>query len=253
MKKKKYGLPKYLFLSFAILIAAVVFYVYWIFDVKKQEADVRADIPERNREEANSDISGWEVYQSKDRRFRIDYPGDWKVQTTKFEDLSTHSVYFGEPVNGYYPVMINFDKKPSEIPLKDWVEENAYFSGTFKRGAIESRGMLSNFYIDEAVIGGKRAYRTELLSDTYFIPKMFSGKLDDLYGRCKCDYDEKSVYLESGDTVISITHINNMNGKETVNHLVEKNGRYEVESSDNRYLENKKVFSDMISSFRFTK
>ncbi|MFA6301418.1 MAG: hypothetical protein WC609_03685 [Candidatus Paceibacterota bacterium] len=240
-----------LFSLFIVSIMAVILYVSWSFDSIKPEADNKGDVKKELEENLTSDTAGWKVYYNNDYGFRIDYPGDWNIQVTKYEDLSTHSVYFGKPVNGYYPVMINFYKKPSDIPLNDWVEKNTYFSGTFQKGFVESKGMPSNYYIDKATMGGMEAYKVTLLSDTYFFPKVFKGKLDDYYSRCKCDYDTESIYLLKGNAIIGITHINNMNGKKTSNNLVEKEGKYEVESSDKSYLENKDMFSGMLSSFRF--
>lgn len=236
---------------FIISILVVIFYVSWSFDAIKSGPDTKTGTQKEVEENLASDTAGWKVYYNNDYGFRIDYLADWKVQETKYEDLSTHSIYFGEPINGYYPLMINFYKKPSDVTFNDWVEGNTYLSGTFQRGFVESKGALSNYYIDSIVAGGMDAYKVTLLSDTYFFPKVFEGKLDDYYSRCKCDYDAESVYMLKGDTIIEITFINNMNGKKTSNKLVEKNGRYEVESSDKSYIENKNIFFGMISSFRF--
>ena len=240
-----------LFPLFIVSIMAVIFYVSWSFDAAEPEPYIKADVQKEVEKNLTSDTAGWKVYYNNDYGFRVDYPGDWDVQVTKYEDLSAHSVYFGKPVNGYYPVMINFFEKPSDMTLNDWVENNAYFSGTFNRGFVESKGLLPNFYIEKIEAGGVEAYKATLLSDTYFFPKVFKGKLDDYYSRCKCDHDAESVYVVSSNTVIGITLTNNMDGKKTTNILEEKTGRYEVESSDRSYLENKNIFSGMISSFRF--
>jgi len=250
--KNKKGRELAILLSlFIVLVAAVIFYVSYSFDRKGPGEDAKTGIKSADGEDLKSDIDGWKVYRNDDRRFRIDHPGDWNLQVTKNEDLSTHSVYFGEPVNGYFPVMINFYKKPQEVAFKDWIENNTYLSGTFQRGFVESKGSLPNYYIDKAVMGGMEAYKVTLLSDTYFFPKVFKGNLDDYYSRCKCDYDAESAYILKDDTVIALTHINNMNGKKTSNKLVEKGGRYEVESLDKAYAESKDIFLKMMNSFRF--
>lgn len=250
MSAKKTRSAIFITALFIALILFVVAYVTCSFD-KEQEAGIEAGAEKKMEKNLKSSVAGWRVYYNDGYKFSIDYPGDWKVQETKYEDLSIHSVYFGEPVNGYFPVMINFYKKPSDIAFEDWIENNTYLSGTFQRGFIESKGALSNYYIDKTAMGGIEAYKVTLLSDTYFFPKVFKGKLDDYYSRCKCDYDAESIYLLKGDVIIGITHINNMNGKKTSNNLVEKGGRYEVESTDKSYLENENIFSNMISSFRF--
>ncbi len=235
-----------LFLFFAGLAAAIISYVTYGFDVQKRKIVVEKG----NGAGLKSEMAGWNAYYSEDHKFKIDYPEGWKMQVTKNGDLSTHSVFFGEPVKGFYPVMIIFYKKPSDISFKDWIENNSYFGASFKRGYLESQGLLPSHYIDYASVEGADAYRTLTLSDTYFFSKVPMGKLDDIYHRCKCDYDRESVYILDGDSIIGITLINNMNGKETSNKLAEIDQRYEVESSDKSYIESKEIFSKMISSFK---
>lgn len=251
LKNKKYRSFAIITAMFIVSVAAVIFYVSWSFDAQKPEAEIKAGVKEEGGLDRASDLDGWKVYYSRDYGFALDYPGAWNVEETKNQDLTVNSVYFGKPVNGYYPAVLNFFKKPSGISLKDWVDKNTYFSGTFQKGFVESKGTLPNYYIDKIMIGGTQAYKTTLLSDTYFFPKVYEGKLDDYYSRCKCDYDSESVYVLNGDMIISLTLTNNMNGKKTSNDLVQRNGRYEVESSDRSYLENKRIFSNMTSSFRF--
>lgn len=87
---------------------------------------------------------------------------------------------------------------------------------------MESKGFPSNYYMDEIQVDGNRAFKVTLLSDTYFIPRIYAGNPDRYYFECKCDYDMEPVYFSSGDLIIAVTAIRNMDGQKTKNVLIEK-------------------------------
>jgi len=242
-----------LFSLFAVSIITVIFYVSWSFDAQRPETNVNADAEIGNFAERKSLTPGWKVYRNKYYKISIDYPGDWKVAETEYEDNTVSSVYFGDPVdtNGYYLVSLEVIKKPSDVSFENWVKNNTYYSGLLMKGFVESKGLLSNYYIDKITIHGMDAYKVSILSDKYFFPKVFNGNLDYYNKECKCNYDRESVYVASGDRIFGITLMNNMNGEKTSNKLVEKGGRYEVETADKTYIKSKEIFSKMMDSFRF--
>jgi len=151
-------------------------------------------------------ISGWKVYENKEYGFRIDYPSEWKAEDVKAGDFPVYAVDFISPkFKEYNPARILFEENTSNLSLEEWVDKNKG-SGHFEKGFLESKGFLPDYYIDEIILGGEKAFKTTFLSEGYFAPIVYKDAEYGPFYECgsSCDFDGEGVVVLKGNTIISI-------------------------------------------------
>lgn len=82
---------------------------------------------------------------------------------------------------------------------------------------------------------------------------LYKGNLEKYFYECGCDFDIDRVLVQKINILMHMFSAYNMHADGTKNKLIVKNGRYEVESPDPLYNEQKEIFTKMILSFRFMK
>ncbi len=199
-------------------------------------------------------ISGWNVYESKEYGFRVDYPKEWKAEEIRGGDFPVHAVDFLPKNNNGNDVRINFEFNPDDLSLKEWIDKNKK-SFSFDEGFLESKGLLPDQYVDKIILDGAEAYKIINLSEAYFAIMMYKDKKDVLgyLAECGCNFDGEGIIFQKNNKIITIGAAYDMHESDTQNKLIIKNNRYEVESPDPIYNESKETFAKMISSFRWIK